>query len=107
MSNSETPAEFYESRKGSFEDVRTEVTYALEKELRTQGIKYHSATSRVKTIESFLEKIERKDYSDPIKQTTDLAGVRVVCLFMKDLDRVSEGDPASRYRRGPARTSRR
>ncbi|MFF7040957.1 GTP pyrophosphokinase family protein [Streptomyces massasporeus] len=90
MSNTETPTEFYESRKGSFEDVCTEVTYALEKELRTQGIKYHSVTSRVKTIESFLEKIERKDYSDPIKQTTDLAGVRVVCLFMKDLDRVNE-----------------
>jgi ppGpp synthetase/RelA/SpoT-type nucleotidyltranferase len=86
----ETPEEFYESRKGRFEDVCTEVTYALKKELENRGIKYHSVTSRVKTMSSFIEKIGRKSYGDFTTQTTDLAGIRVVCLFMMDLERVNE-----------------
>ncbi|MEV7507614.1 hypothetical protein AB0O57_06600 [Streptomyces sp. NPDC091201] len=89
-SEMENPSDFYTSRKTRFEDLCSEVKHSLEKELEAREIKYHSVTSRVKELDSFLEKIQRKGYSDPAKQAVDLAGIRVVCLFMRDLDRVSE-----------------
>ena len=85
----ESPRETYLSRESGYRDICTEVTYALERNLKANGIKYHSVASRVKTLESFLEKIERKQYLDPLGQMDDLAGIRVVCLFLSDLDRVS------------------
>ncbi|WP_406373508.1 hypothetical protein OG788_24820 [Streptomyces sp. NBC_00647] len=89
-SQSESSKDAYLAREGRCKDLCTEVTYALEQALKKQGIKYHSVTSRVKTLDSFLEKIERKSYSDPLAQMDDLAGIRVVCLFLADLDRVSD-----------------
>ncbi|MFJ7112227.1 GTP pyrophosphokinase family protein [Streptomyces albogriseolus] len=86
----ESPEGIYLSRESGYRDICTEVTYALERNLKANGIKYHSVTSRVKTLESFLEKIERKQYSDPSAQMDDIAGIRVVCLFLSDLDRVSD-----------------
>lgn len=86
----ETPRDTYVARESRYKDLCTEVTYALEQALNKQGIKYHSVTSRVKTLDSFLEKIERKSYSNPLTQMDDLAGIRVVCLFLADLDRVSD-----------------
>jgi ppGpp synthetase/RelA/SpoT-type nucleotidyltranferase len=48
-------------------------------------------TYRAKTIEKFLEKIDRKRcYDDPLKRITDLAGVRVVCLYDSDLQKIED-----------------
>ena len=40
-------------------------------------------------MDSFLEKIDRKQYVEPLEEMPDLAGVRVVCLFMSDLNTVT------------------
>ncbi|MHC8402662.1 GTP pyrophosphokinase [Pseudomonas sp. MDT1-17] len=46
--------------------------------------------SRAKTLNSFLEKLNRKSYTDPFNQLDDLAGVRVVCLYNSDIPKVTE-----------------
>jgi len=48
------------------------------------------ATPRVKTVESARGKLFRKNYSDPVRQMTDLVGVRFVVLLGSDIDTISE-----------------
>ncbi|WP_406304474.1 hypothetical protein OHA61_22040 [Streptomyces sp. NBC_00885] len=83
-------ADQYRSRRKEYEALCEELEFSLKKKLNDAGIKWHSITSRVKELESFLEKVERKEYADPFGQAEDLAGARIVCLFMLDLDRVGE-----------------
>ncbi len=46
---------------------------------------------RVKTIESILEKIERNDLEiNSVVEMNDFAGIRIICLFYKDLELVEE-----------------
>jgi len=46
--------------------------------------------SRTKTLESLLEKVKRKGYSDPIAQNTDLAGVRIITYVESDVTKICE-----------------
>ena len=51
---------------------------------------YVSVTHRVKQLVRFLEKVGCKQYEQPFAQTKDLVGLRVVCFFQSDVDRISE-----------------
>lgn len=61
-----------------------EVRFAIDKGLERAKLTA-VLTNRVKHIDSLLEKVERKEYGDPLREITDLAGVRVVCRFNSDL----------------------
>ena len=80
--------ELYDQNVSAYRSLRQEVDFILEAALQDAGIKTHSVTSRVKTRESFLEKVDRKTYVDPFAETPDLVGARVVCLFLEDLPRL-------------------
>ncbi len=67
-----------------YEKLAEEVAYVLEKNIRTSDIEYSAVTSRAKTMDSFCEKLKRKNYNDPLREITDIAGVRVVFLYPKD-----------------------
>ena len=41
---------------------------------------------RVKDVDSFMEKIERKKYSDPFNEVEDICGIRVICYYASDLN---------------------
>lgn len=73
-----------------FEQLCTEVEYILKKKVSTVSIETSFLGSRAKTLNSFLEKLNRKDYVDPFNQLDDLAGVRVVCLYSSDIPKVIE-----------------
>ncbi|MEU1577381.1 hypothetical protein ABZ519_40765 [Streptomyces collinus] len=76
------------TRKPRYEALCEELKFSLTRKLGEAGIKWHSITTRPKGLQSFLEKVERKEYEDPFEDTEDLAGARIVCLFMVDLERV-------------------
>jgi ppGpp synthetase/RelA/SpoT-type nucleotidyltranferase len=46
-------------------------------------------THRAKSRTSFAEKIKRKRYNNPQLEMTDLAGIRVITLIERDIERVS------------------
>ena len=73
-----------------YEQLATEVQFALNRDIRAAAIKTHDVLARCKTLESLREKAERKEYEQPLEQAEDLAGVRVVTLFMSDLPKVDE-----------------
>jgi len=76
------------TRRVDYEQLASEVAYILKTRVGKAGIRYASITYRTKTLESFLEKLERKKYEEPITQVTDLAGARIVCLYPGDLPKI-------------------
>src|SRR5215204_4559377 len=77
-------------RQPDYEKLCAEVAYILNRELNKEEIEFSTITYRAKTLNSFLEKIQRKSYRDPIAEITDFAGVRVVCLYIDDLEKVEK-----------------
>lgn len=55
-----------------------------------EGEQIHSIKYRIKTFESFFDKITLKQYSNPFKQCTDIAGCRVICLFKDQLPKIAK-----------------
>src|ERR1700735_4323747 len=86
----EISAEF-NRRRPTYERLLEESVFILRGALEGRGIKYHSLPVRVKTLESFLGKIERKEENtDPFAAIHDVVGLRVVCLFLSDIKRVRQ-----------------
>lgn len=73
-----------------YEQLCSEVAYVLRSRLKKAGIEIAAVTFRAKTLASFLDKIRRKTYSDPLSEVTDFAGVRVVCLYTPDTNAVQK-----------------
>jgi putative GTP pyrophosphokinase len=76
--------------RSDYEKLCAEVAYILNRQLNNSKVEFSAITHRAKTLNSFLEKIQRKTYNDPITEITDLAGVRVVCLYIDDLTQVEK-----------------
>lgn len=70
------------------EKLCEEVQYILESKLSNEKIEIAHTSSRAKKLHSYCEKIGRKSYSNPLKEITDLAGVRVVFLYLSDLKKI-------------------
>jgi Uncharacterized protein conserved in bacteria len=91
--------EKFKSRATLFERLLEEALYALKAALEQAAIKYHSLPSRVKSPESFLEKVKRRETReseevqrgewDPLKEVQDIVGLRVVCLYLSDVERIA------------------
>jgi putative GTP pyrophosphokinase len=73
-----------------YEKLCAEVAYILNRELNKEEVEFSTITCRAKSLNSFLEKIQRKSYRDPIAEITDFAGVRVVCLYIDDLKKLEK-----------------
>lgn len=56
--------------------------------LDRKKIDYLSVEGRTKTAAGIREKIERKAYSDPKSQLTDISGIRVITFFKSQVDEV-------------------
>jgi len=80
----------YEEKRLQYERLLNLVTLVINSALERNHLKIHSMTKRVKDYSSFLEKGERKRYKDPFKQCTDLAGCRVICLFLSQVDQIKK-----------------
>lgn len=64
-----------------FEKLTEEVAYILDKHLRSQNVEFAAITHRAKTLDSFCEKVVRKEYKHPLIEMTDIGGVRIVFLY--------------------------
>jgi len=58
--------------------------------LAEKGIETVSINYRVKKLEQVFQKIERKKYTEPFEQMVDICGVRVICYFQKDIEKIEE-----------------
>lgn len=89
----------FKARVPLFEQLREEALYALTQAIQIAKIKYHSFPSRIKELESFLEKVRSREAKEaaesqntnwnPLEGIHDIVGLRVVCLFLSDLSRIA------------------
>ena len=80
----------YERLRPLYDRLANEVRDVLEKKLKATNVRVAQILDRAKTVESFKEKCERKNYKTPLEDATDLAGVRVVCYYESDLVPIKE-----------------
>ncbi|MET8223050.1 hypothetical protein [Streptomyces sp. NPDC005301] len=80
----------FNAMRPNYEALCDELEFSLKRKMDEAGIKWHTIAARPKKLKSFLEKVDRKEYVDPLNDTEDLAGARIVCLFMIDLERAGE-----------------
>ena len=79
----------FDKNEELYKRLADEVKFILEHELSKASLKYHSVVNRVKKFDSLWNKAQRKELDDPFTMT-DIVGVRVVCLFLSDLNQVGE-----------------
>ena len=58
--------------------------------LGTSSVRVHTVSSRIKSFQSFAAKADRNELSDPYAQIRDVVGIRVVCLFISDIQRIGK-----------------
>lgn len=83
--------ENYEKDKYRYELLGNEVEFILKDCIAEEGIKISNIEKRVKTLDSIIGKIEKKDMKVEDNNPfifNDSLGVRVICLFLSDLDRI-------------------
>ena len=74
--------------KPKYEKLGVNVKQAVESLLQENDIPYLSINYRVKEQKSFLEKINRKEYTEPFVETEDICGVRIICYFQNDIQKI-------------------
>lgn len=88
--NKETLEEEYNSKLACYEALKEEAHFILKTILDESNIKIHLTLSRIKEFVSFYDKVERKEILHPFKEITDIVGLRVVCLFLSDIERIGD-----------------
>jgi putative GTP pyrophosphokinase len=80
----------YEQIRPKYEELEVSLKRDLQAFLDEAGIHVLEVQSRVKDIESLWDKTKRKGYGDPLAETEDLCGLRVIALYASDLDGILE-----------------
>jgi len=60
----------------------------LKRLVKQNKIKVHSITFRIKTLDSFLDKVQRKNPTNPFEEIHDIIGFRIICLFLSDIETI-------------------
>ena len=84
-------ARIYAERLDDMTRFAEEVRARIEKVVADTGVEGCRVECRVKSIESFLEKVLRKNLNNPFTDCVDLIGVRVVYPGGEDRGRIEQG----------------
>lgn len=57
--------------------------------LKDNSIEISELTHRVKSLDSFIDKIERKKYQNPFDEIEDICGLRIVCYYPSDIEKIN------------------
>jgi ppGpp synthetase/RelA/SpoT-type nucleotidyltranferase len=80
----------FENKIGKYESLGKNVVESIRILLHSANIKNLSIYFRVKDVDSFLEKIERKSYEKPFQETEDICGIRIICYYQKDIAKIEQ-----------------
>ncbi|MDN3612832.1 GTP pyrophosphokinase family protein [Vibrio gallaecicus] len=87
--NKDQVAKQFRSLKGQYIRLGNNIVDALKAFLDEKNIPYVDVYSRVKSFDSFYEKIDRKKYADPFENIEDICGVRVICYYFSDIEKIN------------------
>jgi ppGpp synthetase/RelA/SpoT-type nucleotidyltranferase len=80
----------YDNNYDLYKTFATKLEHLIIEILEDKNINYHSVTSRVKTRDSFCNKLDKStDKYKCFSDITDVAGARIITYFEDDVDRVA------------------
>jgi putative GTP pyrophosphokinase len=80
----------YDRRFPTYVRASKNIREAIELLIESAEIPVLAVLSRVKSFESFQEKVEKKNYANPFGQSTDFVGIRAILYFPKDVISATE-----------------
>jgi ppGpp synthetase/RelA/SpoT-type nucleotidyltranferase len=80
----------YTQRKPQYQRLATNIQQALKTFLEEKNISYLEVLARVKDAESAYEKVARKGYEQPFEEIEDWCGLRIICYYHTDIERICE-----------------
>ncbi|NOR46176.1 MAG: hypothetical protein GQ534_11375 [Candidatus Delongbacteria bacterium] len=83
--------EQYEKIRPKHIDFKAKLLDLIKSLLDSKGINYHLVEGRVKSTNSFADKIKRKGnkYPNPLNDIKDLVGLRIIVYYQRDIDIVN------------------
>lgn len=83
-------SEEYSKVKTKYDTLGINLAQALELFLKENDLKVLSVSYRVKDKDSFVGKIDRKNYEKPFDDIEDICGIRIICYYQSDLENIAE-----------------
>ncbi|MDF2438276.1 MAG: (p)ppGpp synthetase [Bacteroidota bacterium] len=78
----------YNRLQSQYSKLGKNLEEALKSFLEAEKIPYLSVYHRVKDFESYFEKVGRKNYKDPFNETEDICGIRIICYYASDIEKI-------------------
>ena len=82
----EVAREQFVALRPAYKDFTRRLKLLVTDLVNSAGLKVIKIEGRTKTPDGFVEKAERKRYSEPLIECTDLSGVRVITRYAEDVD---------------------
>lgn len=82
--------EEYNQRLPTYKQLEGESLYILRQELNNSELMIHSTLSRIKKFESICRKTEEKELKYTLNEITDVVGLRIVCLFISEINKIGD-----------------
>ena len=81
----------YTEEFDKYDAFTTKLFDLLEELIKKKRIDFSQIEKRTKTINSFVEKLKRKpyQYDNPLKDITDLSGIRIITYYKEDTSNIS------------------
>lgn len=78
----------YNEKYSLYERGGQNISEALDVFLKEKNISNLTISYRIKEFESFYEKINRKNYTNPFAQNEDFCGIRIILYYIDDLPKI-------------------
>ncbi len=78
--------ERYRALEPLYERLGENLKRSLQHCFNEAKIHYLHIDKRIKTFSSFCDKAQRKGYSNPLEQTDDICGLRIICYYPSDVE---------------------
>jgi ppGpp synthetase/RelA/SpoT-type nucleotidyltranferase len=78
----------FDVKLNSYNLLREEALFILEKNLAESDIKIGNIENRIKSKKSFIDKAIVNKYEAPFTEINDILGIRVIALFLSDIDKI-------------------
>ena len=83
--------EEYDNKKSHYEKLNEKTLQLISSLLKDEStIRIHDISNRVKERDSLIKKVQEKGKYNGLEEITDISGIRIICYFEQDVDRVSE-----------------
>lgn len=77
-------------KKEDYNRLGNNIIEALKTFLNEANIPFLEIYYRVKKFNSFYEKISRKEYKEPFEQVEDICGIRIICYYTSDIEKINQ-----------------